>query len=247
MEKNRAAFFDIDGTLFRNSLLVENFKLLTELGLLDRDIWEKEVWPTYQKYQNRKGAYEDYLDRVSKLYQENLVGLDLSTIKKYAHQTVNANKDKVYLVTSKAIKKHKDEGDLVFVISGSPDFLVREYAKLYGATESIATKYVFDEKGIFTGEIHPMWDSRHKLEAINSLTEKYNIDLSVSHAYGDTNGDFTMFEMVGFPHAINPSFELMDRLYESPKMREKTRIHVERKDVNYIFDLKDMEISFKKF
>ncbi len=38
MEKNKAAFFDIDGTLFRNSLLIEHYFLMTEDDILDKKI-----------------------------------------------------------------------------------------------------------------------------------------------------------------------------------------------------------------
>ncbi len=65
-------FFDIDGTLFRNSLLIEHYFLLTENNILDKENWLLNVKPLYQKYQNRKGPYEDYLDKASLLYQQNL-------------------------------------------------------------------------------------------------------------------------------------------------------------------------------
>ena len=65
MEKNKAAFFDIDGTLFRNSLLIEHYFLMTEDDILDKKNWLENVKPLYQKYQDRKGSYEDYLDKAS--------------------------------------------------------------------------------------------------------------------------------------------------------------------------------------
>ena len=133
------------------------------------------------------------------------------------------------------------------MISGSPDFLVRDFAKIYGADDTIATKYIFDDTNKFTGRILPMWDSKNKKKSINFLTKKYNIDLDKSHAYGDTNGDFSMFEKVGTAHAINPSFELINRLFGDENLREKTKIHVERKDVNYNFLLRDLKVNFHQF
>ncbi|MDD7306371.1 MAG: HAD-IB family hydrolase [Peptoniphilaceae bacterium] len=243
----KAAFFDIDGTLFRNSLLIEHFRLLTKYKVLPEEIWYKDIKPLYQKYQNRQGAYEDYLEKASILYQQNLVGIEKNTIRDLAKVVIEENKNKTYMVTRKAVLNHIEEGYLVFFISGSPDYLVKDYAKLYGAEKSIATQYIFDENDKFTGKINPMWDSRNKRKAINYLKETYNLDLSKSHAYGDTNGDFTMFEEVGFAHAINPSFELIDKLNSNQIVRNKTTIHVERKDVNYNFELKDMKVEFKKF
>ena len=56
-----------------------------------------------------------------------------------------------------------------------------------------------------------------------------------------------MFQLVGNPHAINPSYELIDKLYTDKELRAKTVIDIERKDVNYSFRLCDMKASFKKF
>ncbi|EEB36469.1 HAD hydrolase, family IB [Anaerococcus hydrogenalis DSM 7454] len=247
MEKNKAAFFDIDGTLFRNSLLIEHYFLLTKNNILDKNNWITNVKPLYQKYQDRKGPYEDYLDKASLLYQENLKGIDKDTINFYAKKVIENNKSKIYRITKNALEYHKEKGYKVFVISGSPDFLVNDFAKIYGADDTIATKYVFDKSNKFTGQIYPMWDSKNKKKSIDYLTNKYNIDLSKSHAYGDTNGDYSMFENVGFAHAINPSFELIDRINKSENLKNKTIVHIERKDVNYSFKLKDLKVYFNKF
>lgn len=245
--KAKAAFFDIDGTLFRNSLLIEHFVKLVENGILDKSIWTKEIGPLYSKYENRLGAYEDYLDKAALFYQKAMVGLDFDTIKKYSDIVIDENKNKVYNITKNAVYNHLEEGFLIFFISGSPDFLVNEFAKIYKATESISTVYEFDEKNRFTGKVLPMWDNESKLQAVYKLRDKYEIDLEKSYAYGDTNGDITMFDLVGNPHAINPSFELIERLYDNKSLREKSVINIERKDVNYNFSLKELRVEFKKF
>lgn len=49
---------------------------------------------------------------------------------------------------------------------------------------------------------------KHKSEAIQEVIKQYDIDMSKSYAYGDTNGDYTMLKSVGHPIAINPSREL---------------------------------------
>lgn len=243
----KAAFFDIDGTLFRNSLLIEHFLLLTADGVIDEDAWKNEIGPLYSKYQNRLGAYEDYLDKASLVYQQKLAGIDKATIDKYSDIVIEENKNKVYRITKKAVKFHKENGYKIFFISGSPMFLVEQFGEIYGADESISTIYEFDDTNLFTGKVTPMWDNRSKLGAVMELTKKYNINLESSYAYGDTNGDISMFQLVGHPHAINPSFELIDKLYTDNELREKTVIDIERKDVNYSFKLSDMKANFKKF
>ncbi len=247
MAKDIAAFFDIDGTLFRNSLLIEHFLLLTADKVLSEDTWRDEIGPLYEKYQNRLGAYEDYLDKASLVYQQKLVGMDRETIDKYSDIVIEQNKNKVYMITRKAVEFHKDHGHRIFFISGSPEFLVDQFAHIYGADESIATRYKFDENNKFIGKVTPMWDGRSKLSAVLDLTERYDLDLDNSYAYGDTNGDITMFQLVGHPHAINPSYELIEKLSNDDDLRAKTIIDIERKDVNYSFKLSDLKVNFKKF
>ena len=82
-----------------------------------------------------------------------------------------------------------------------------------------------------------MWDHESKLNAINELQKKYNIDLSKSYAYGDTSGDITMFKSVGIPYAINPTKELLDKVMKDKEIREKIKVIVERKDVTYNLDI----------
>lgn len=245
MEK--AAFFDIDGTLFRNSLLIEHFLLLTADGIIHEDARKNEIGPLYEKYQDRLGAYEDYLDKASLVYQQKIAGLDKETIDKYSDIVIEKNKNKVYRITRKAVEIHKKNGYKIFFISGSPQFLVEHFGEIYGADESISTLYEFDDSNTFTGKVTPMWDNRSKLNAVMMLEKKYNLDLDSSYAYGDTNGDITMFQLVGNPHAINPSYELINKLYTDEDLKAKTVIDIERKDVNYSFKLSDMKASFKKF
>ena len=68
------------------------------------------------------------------------------------------------------------------------------------------------------------------------MLEKYNIDLSKSYAYGDTNGDITMLRRVGNPIAINPTSELVNHMSKDKELKEKTQIIVERKDIIYSLD-----------
>lgn len=243
---NKAAFFDIDGTLFRDSLLVKHFEILKDNDIIDDKRWNEEVVPYYEKFKNRKGAYEDYLDKVSIAYQEGIQGVSEEDLNKYAEIVLDREKDRIYLVTKKAIEKYLEDGYYVFFISGSPEYLVKPFGKLYGATHSIASKYIMKD-GKFTGEVLPMWDSRNKIRSINYLKEKYDLNLKECHAYGDTNGDLSMMRSVGHAHIINPTFELLENCFKEKKLADKTKVHIERKDVNYEFMLKDMKAHFKQF
>ena len=105
-------------------------------------------------------------------------------------------------------------------------------AEKWGADDFCGSVYHFED-GKLSGEISPMWDSKNKMIAINNFCAKYDIDLSESYAYGDTNGDYSMLSLVGNPRAINPSRELLEKIKTDCKLKDKTEIYVERKDVIY--------------
>jgi phosphoserine phosphatase len=95
------------------------------------------------------------------------------------------------------------------------------------------TGYLIDSEGRFTGEVSPMWDSENKNKAIDNFVKAFDIDLSKSYAYGDTNGDLSMLSRVGNPVAINPAKELLLNIKHSPELSQKATIIIERKDLIY--------------
>lgn len=114
-------------------------------------------------------------------------------------------------------------------------------AKKHQFDDYRGTEYLVDDKGRYTGELIPMWDHRSKKKALLELVEKYDIDLSESYAYGDTTGDFTMFELVGHPYAINPTRELIEKIKASEEVSKKITIIVERKNMIYKMNLDQIQ------
>lgn len=231
--KQVAAFFDIDGTLYREGLITEVFKKFVTYELVDSSRWHDEVRPKFMKYDRRQGDYDDYLMKMIDIYKDELVGMSNEHIKHIAKKVIEQKGDRVYVFTRDEILRHKKEGHYVFTISGSPMELVECMAKKYSFDDCRGTIYKTDENGYYTGEVIPMWDHISKQKAINELSTKYQIDLDESYAYGDTTGDFTMFEMVGHPYAINPTRELLAKIKTTPSVAKKIKVIVERKNVIY--------------
>ena len=175
------------------------------------------------------------MNQVSELYVSSLKGLDKSFAEFAADQVIKLKADRVYKYTRARIKWHLDQNHLVIFISGSPDFLVERMAKKYNVTDHQGSVYIL-ENNKFTGKVLPMWDAKSKNSMIDKFVEKYDIDLSRSYAYGDTNGDFSMFKRVAYPTAINPSKELLINIKEDKSLSEKASIIIERKDLIYSLD-----------
>ncbi|MBC2576133.1 HAD family hydrolase [Peptostreptococcus canis] len=232
MLKNIAAFFDIDGTLYRDSLLIEHFKKLIKYEIIDSREWSEHLETTYKNWDKRQGNYDDYLYEISDQYVEAITGLNRSFMDFATKQVIKLKADRVYKYTRSKIKWHKEQGHIIIFISGSPDFLVDKMAEKYKVDDNIGSKYLV-ENGKMTGEVIPMWDSSSKNESINLFIEKYNIDMDKSFAYGDTNGDITMLKRVGNPIAFNPSRELLTHISQDEQLSKNIKVVIERKDVIY--------------
>lgn len=237
----KAAFFDIDGTLYREGLITEVFKKFITHELVDENKWHDEVKPSFMKYDRRQGEYDDYLNKMVEIYKETLVGMSNVHILHIADTVIKQKGERVYTFTRDQIQNHKKNGTLVIAVSGSPLELVEAMAKKHEFDDFRGTTYVTDQNGHYTGEVIPMWDHRSKKKALLSLAEQYEIDLSESYAYGDTTGDFTMFELVGHPYAINPTKELIQKIKESPEVAKKITIIVERKNMIYKLNLDSIQ------
>lgn len=233
--KNIGAFFDIDGTIYRDSLMVEHFKKLIKYEIVDQKAWVAHARETFLNWDKRQGNYDDYLLEICNLYIKSLQNVDKSCIDFTSDQVIALKAERVYKYTRSRIKWHLDEGHKVIFVSGSPNFLVEKMAKKYDATDYIGSDYIFED-GKFNGTVIPMWDAKSKNVAIDDFIEKYNIDLNKSYAYGDTNGDINMLKRVGNPIAINPTNELVIHMIEDDYLHNNAQIIVERKDIIYSLD-----------
>lgn len=230
-----AAFFDIDGTLYREGLLTEMFKKLIKYGIVDPRKWHDEVKPKFIKWDNRVGEYDDYLLKMADIYVKAIQGLDSALIQFIAKQVVEQNGGRVYTFTRDRISWHKEQNHKVITISGSPTELVKEMSLRYDMDDYRGSIYVCNNQK-YVDDVIPMWDSESKKKAMHELAKKYEIDFESSYAYGDTAGDFSMLDAVGNPYCINPTKELIELIMHNENVKEKIKIIVERKDMIYYLD-----------
>lgn len=229
-----AAFFDIDGTIFRGSLLISHFKTLRKYGMV-ASVDCVEVDKLEKQWLDREINYEEYLTELVEVYRKAITGISKEDMKFTAKMTVQKEGNQLYNYTRDRLKWHNDQGHKVVLISGSPDYLVNPLSVFFDVPcIAIGTRYLTDKKGQYTGETLPMWDSASKEKTIESLEASLCIDLKNSYAYGDTTGDLAMFKKVGNPVAINPNLRLINAI---KKDNMKVKVILERKDVAWEVDI----------
>lgn len=243
MTKNIAAFFDIDGTLYREGLITEVFKKMIKYEIIEPEKWYNDVRKDFEKWDRRQGDYDTYLLKMIDIYMDAIKGLNKHQIEFIAKKVIEQKGDRVYTFTRDRIKWHKEQGHILITVSGSPIELVKEMSLKHGFNDYRGAEYILDEKGRYTGDVIPMWDSESKEKAIRELQEKYDIDLKKSYAYGDTAGDYTMLSKVGNPYCMNPTKELLRKVTSDKELSERINVIVERKDVTYNLNVGDIQFE----
>ncbi|TQI66529.1 HAD-IB family hydrolase [Clostridium sp. KNHs216] len=240
--KRIAAFFDIDGTISREGLISEMFKKMIKYELIDNSKWDNEVEPAFTRWDKRVGDYDIYLQKMVDIYTETVKNTSAFHIAYIAKKVIEQKGERVYTYSRERIRWHKKQGHIVIAISGSPIELVSEVSRMYGMDDYRGTIYQVGKNGSYNGEIIPMWDSQSKRKAVLEMAEKHDIDLSQSYAYGDTNGDYSMLQLVGNPVAVNPTRELLSHIENDDQLKEKFTVIVERKDVTYRLNINTLDL-----
>lgn len=230
----KVAVFDIDGTIFRSSLIIEVFNALIDAGVFPheaRDVVER----SFVRWLDRKGHYNDYLMKLVYTYYEYLPGTKSVLVDAVIDGVIDRQKDRVYRYTRDLLASLKKKGYLLIAISNSQHAMVEAFAHTQGFDAAIG-RMLEVKNGVYTGRIlyngKPFPISAHldKVEILRHYLDEHGIraDLARSYAVGDSEGDTPLLKSVGNPIAFNPSLPLA-RL---AKRRGWTMI-VERKDVIY--------------
>jgi HAD superfamily hydrolase (TIGR01490 family) len=225
--KQKVAVFDIDGTIFRSSLLI---KLVEEL--ISSGDFPESAREVYQKYQDawvgRRGSYENYIDKVIQAFTENLKGLPYDSLRNASDRVAKAQHDLRYKYTSELIYRLKDEGYYLLAVSQSPWSVLEDFCKSLGFDKVYGRFYELGPNDRLTGEVRSEGLISDKAAIVRRALHKHNLTLEGSYGVGDTDGDIPMLSVVENPICFNPNAKLAKIARASG-----WDIVIERKDVIY--------------
>jgi HAD superfamily hydrolase (TIGR01490 family) len=227
MEQRPVAVFDIDGTIFRSSLLIELVERLIEKGIFPpsaREAYGEERL----RWLDRKGDYESYIGKVVEVFAAQLKGVPYEEVANIAGEIIEEKRDRVYRYTRDLASRLKSEGYFLLGISHSPKFIVDGFGYEHGFDKVYGTFYASGASGNFTGEIEDKELIFNKAAVLTRAARKENLALDTSVGVGDTESDIPMLEMVSTPIAFNPNKKLYDHAN-----KRGWKVVVERKDVVY--------------
>lgn len=224
----RVAFFDIDGTVFRSSLLIELVEALAAEGIFPA-VATEEYQGERVAWLNRTGTYEDYVAAVIAVFKKHLRGVKYGQVADLGRQVVATKRQRVYRYTRDLLKKLKAEDYYLVAISQSPKWILDEFCAQYGFDKAYGRLYELGPQDSFTGQVideHLIQNKANIVKRVFEHNEELVRDESV--AVGDTEGDLTLLESVSHPICFNPN----KKLYTEAK-RRGWEVVVERKDVIY--------------
>ncbi|OGZ17984.1 MAG: hypothetical protein A2V72_00625 [Candidatus Nealsonbacteria bacterium RBG_13_37_56] len=223
----KVAIFDIDGTVFRSSLLIELTDALIQEGVFSSKVI-KLYSQAYGNWLNRKGSYEEYIEAVVKAFIQNIKGVSYNEFSRIAKKVAVFHKDRTYQYTRDIIKSLKKKNYYLLAISNSPQMVVKEFCQKMDFDKIYGRIYEIDKQKRLTGNVLHLELINDKAEILKRAIEKEKLTIKGSVGVGDTESDIAFLKMVEKPICFNPN----RKLYQHAK-RVGWKIVVERKDVVY--------------
>lgn len=223
----RIAIFDIDGTIFRSSLVIELTEALIESGLFPRGA-QRAYERDYKNWLDRRGEYGKYIDAVVKTFGKHIAGLSVERVNKISERVVETHRNRVYRYTRDLVKELRRKKYYIIALSYSPLHIVSPFARKFGFHQVVGTTYE-SENGKFTGR--QSLPAPDKAKILNLALKKSNFSLRGSVGVGDTESDIPFLKMVANPICFNPNL----KLYKAAR-QNGWKVVVERKDVVYFLD-----------
>ena len=198
-----AAFFDLDHTTIEGATMFAFSSALRDAGVIDvrlvlRAIYGRVVFKYLGADEGRMEEMRNQALRITK-------GWERDKVTRLVNEAMEEVIDPiVFREAVEEIRAHKAAGHKVFMVSASPEEIVKPLARYLGADGAVATIAEIDTEGRYTGEVHFYSYGPYKVDAIEALALEHDLDLDECYAYTDSATDLPMLEAVGHPIVVNP-------------------------------------------
>ncbi len=203
----RAAFFDIDGTLTQTKV-TDYYKWMIMRNLSPR---QKAICHVFIILWGLIYLAVNYVSRslFQRMFYRKYRGksaADLEAIKSLVFNEITLRR--LFKEAEQEIQQHLSEGTRVVFVTGTLPYIAFPLAEHLGVRDVRCTILrERDEK--YTGALAgPPISDEHRATILRHFAWENGIDLQSSFAYGDSISDCQMLEVVGHPVAVNPDSKL---------------------------------------
>ena len=227
-KKKKFAVFDIDGTIFRSSLLIELVEELIHAGVFPRTA--RAVYDRAERrWLDRKDGYDKYILAVIRAFDRHLRGMHERDFLRVVRHVVRVHRHRVYRYTRDLVRKLRRKGYYLLAISHSPKYIVGPFGKQMGFHKVYGMLFEVDERTKrFTGKRLHTETILNKATVLRRAMEKEGLTLRGSVGVGDTESDIPFLKLVERPVCFNPN-----RMLYRAARRNGWKVVVERKDMVY--------------
>ncbi|NMF03234.1 HAD family hydrolase [Clostridium beijerinckii] len=197
----KLAIFDIDYTITKKETLMELFKYVIKkdkknLRFLPRAIYCGIMY-AIGIYDERK-VKETFLRFIDGIKEEELAEF----VKEFYDERL---KNILYDDALKMMKKLKNEGYDIYLISASPEFYVNEFYNIKEVDKVIGTKFGFENGTFVRKMVGNNCKGEEKVRRLNEVLkdEKIEVDFKESYMFSDSLSDKPLLDLVGKPYLIN--------------------------------------------
>jgi HAD superfamily hydrolase (TIGR01490 family) len=205
----KAAFFDVDGTLTETKVwngLMEYFYTHRQRVIVNI-VFQSYHYFLYFLHRIGLVSQVSFRETWAKNLSWYLKGYSLEQAEKIWDWVVTERisgqwRDQIV----SRLKAHKSAGDLVLLVSGGPEGLLKRIAQSVGADQVVGTRHLVED-GVYSGKPpEEACQGENKVRFARRVIAEIGaeVDFSESWAYADSIGDLDLLEMVGSPVAVFP-------------------------------------------
>jgi HAD superfamily hydrolase (TIGR01490 family) len=202
-----ASYFDVDGTLVRTNLiqptvfyLMNQQTPLQSAGRLLRAALRAPQM-ALAEMRDRRTFNELLYSAYEGISRDRLLLLSDECFEKVVKPALFPN-------ARSLVKRCRDEGHEVVLVSGALDFVLEHLVEYLGASALIANRLEFKANYATGRMLRPIVAGPEKARLIREHARDNHHDLAQCYAYSDSYSDVPMLSVVGHPAAVNPDLRL---------------------------------------
>lgn len=197
------ALFDLDNTILAGDSDYNWSRFLIQEGYLDGAIHAEKNEKFYADYKAGTLDIYAFVEFQFKPLARNPRSILNQLLKKYVEEVIKP------MITEKAyalVRKHREEGDLLIVITATNSFITKPIAALFGIENLIGTDPE-EKEGEFTGKVSGLPSFKEgKVTRLEAWLENKNLslaDFKKSYFYSDSHNDLPLMKKVTHPVAVD--------------------------------------------
>ena len=202
--RRAAAFFDVDGTLIRGSIVGHMVRMAVSEGLLSR-----AVYPVFFLF---FVLYKLNLIPRRRMYRWGYglgrgvsVATSLAFVRRCCRERIVP---RVVPGVRDLVEHHRAQGHRLVAVTGAPDYAAAIVAQTLGFDDVLATPTPVAGETLHDEVLAPLCYGTGKLPYVYTYAGRHDIDLAASYFYTDSRSDLPLLEAVGHPVCVNPQFLL---------------------------------------